>query len=135
MAALLQGEVRWQTSPRRGTETIARTLTVEEDAEQLFRQAARDRAATIRALAADALIRQGPDAFPEDDWQPLTRGQTTGRASPYGLLSSQMGDRRLAGLSLSAQIRGRLIRRAVAETKKARQLNADGPFQIPCLTD
>lgn len=73
MAALLQGELRWQTGPRRSTETMARALTVETDALKLFRQAAGDRAATIRALAADALIRQGPDDFPLEDWQPLTR--------------------------------------------------------------
>ena len=73
MAALLQGKVRWQTGPRCKAEPMVRVLTVETNRGKLFRQAAGDPAATIRALAADALIRQGPDAFPAEDWRPLTQ--------------------------------------------------------------
>jgi len=80
IAALLQGEIYWKRAPtskhtrlpgRREPIIERRPLTVKPDIQRLFAAAARDRTAAIRALAADMLIRLGPDAFPTEVWDPL----------------------------------------------------------------
>ncbi|WP_297736433.1 hypothetical protein [uncultured Maricaulis sp.] len=79
-AALLQGEIYWKQAPtatdkrlpgRRRPTIEHRPLTVAPDLPRVFVAAARDRTAAIRALAADMLIRLGPDAFPTEVWGPL----------------------------------------------------------------
>ncbi len=79
-AALLQGEVYWKRSPspadfrlpgRPDPALEHRPLTIHPDIPRVFAAAARDRTASIRALAAEALIRLGPDAFPAETWEHL----------------------------------------------------------------
>lgn len=80
IAALLQGEIYWKRAPtskyrrlpgRREPIIKRRPVTVKPDIQSLFAAAARDRTAAIRALAADMLIRLGPDAFPIEAWDPF----------------------------------------------------------------
>ncbi|WP_203290754.1 hypothetical protein [Maricaulis parjimensis] len=82
VSALLTGSLRWPVrrkpagSTRPGqVETVLdhRPVTCQSDRASVFRLAARDRASSVRALAADALISDGPGAFARQDWAHLAK--------------------------------------------------------------
>lgn len=80
VSALLSGHMRWPVRRKPAgpaqpgqTESVLehRPLTCQPDRDAIFKLAAHDRAASVRALAADALIADGPDVFDREDWEHL----------------------------------------------------------------